>query len=264
VARDYWEQSRTIMREVGERNGYSMSLQGLGNIARDQGDFTASAAYYEEGISIYREIGNRHGLAEVLHNLGEVIIFQGDGSRSRSYLEQSLALWREIDNKDGIGRALILLGDLAIEEKAYEEARLLHEEAQHLFEELGGRARLPLARNGLAHVKMALQSDDPTIGEMFRQSVKEAQEAGDIQMVIASMMGLAEFLIPTQPLDAAELAGWATESSKASARNKVFGMEELRPMLEKALSATIVQEAWQRGRDLREDQAIEIALTKKA
>jgi tetratricopeptide (TPR) repeat protein len=264
LARDYWEKSRTFMREVGERNGYSMSLQGLGNLARGQGDYVAAMAYYEEGITVYREIGNRSGVADMLHNLGIVRMLQHDHSQARPYLEQSLSLRREIDNKYGIGGSLIELGHLAFEEKNYEEARRLYNEAQHIFEEMDEPTSLLSARNGLAQLQLALQPDDPTIGETFRLSLKGAQEISNSLLLVESVLGLAEFLIRTDALKAAELTGWVSSYTDVAVEYKTRRIGEIRPKLEGVLSADVLQEALQRGRALTKDQAVEVALTRNA
>lgn len=262
AARDYWEQSRTIMREVGDRNGYSMTLQGLGNIARGQGDYAAAVAYYEEGIAVFREIGSRQSVAEMLHNLGVVMKFQGDRSQARAYLDQSLALRREIDNKQGVGLVLNELSQLNFEEQNYDEARRLYNEAQQVFEGLSERSGLLTAHNGLARIQLVLQPDDSTVGETFRQSLKGAQEINDNHLLVGSVLGVAEFLIPTHPLRAAELVGWVSGYPKAAVEYKTHRVEQLRPQLAEVLSADALHEALERGRALTEDQAIEIALTK--
>jgi tetratricopeptide (TPR) repeat protein len=196
----------------------------------------------------------------MLHNLGVVMTLQGDRSQARCYLEQSLVLHRDIDNKHGIGLALIELGSLSLAEKDYDEAKRLYNEAQDLFEKLGEKSALFAVQNGLALVQLALQPDDPKVGETFRQSLKDAREINDSNQFVGSVLGLAKFLSLTNASKAAELIGWVLSYPHATAEHKTWRVGEIRPKLEEMLSADALQEALQRGQNLTEDQMVQIAL----
>ena len=83
-----------------------MSLNNLGNVALDQGDYPAARALLEESLAIRRELGDRWGIARALSNLGNVALNQGDYPAARALLEESLAIRRELGDRSGIPYSL--------------------------------------------------------------------------------------------------------------------------------------------------------------
>ena len=84
-----------IRRELGDRRGIARSLNNLGNVAHEQGDFASARTLYEESLAIRRELGDRRGIANSLNNLGNVAYEQDDYPAARAD-EESLAIVREL------------------------------------------------------------------------------------------------------------------------------------------------------------------------
>ena len=59
-ARQYYEQSYKLTREIGDRHSESVALGNLGFVAGVQGDFLAARSYHEQALLIAREVGNRN------------------------------------------------------------------------------------------------------------------------------------------------------------------------------------------------------------
>ena len=55
---------------IGRSVGHRRSLNILGNVARDQGDYPAARALYQEGLAIRRELGERWGIAQFAGGTG--------------------------------------------------------------------------------------------------------------------------------------------------------------------------------------------------
>ena len=66
-----------IPRELGDRRGMATRWTIWGLWPR-QGDFASARALYEESLAIRRELGDRRGIASSLNNLGNVALEQGD------------------------------------------------------------------------------------------------------------------------------------------------------------------------------------------
>src|SRR5262249_5651319 len=57
----------------GEQTKWQAKLLiAAGNLAMDQGDYTAARCLYEKSLAIVQELGDRHGIAGSFHNLGIV------------------------------------------------------------------------------------------------------------------------------------------------------------------------------------------------
>ncbi len=77
-----------------------------GDVAREQGDFTAAHTLYEQGLAIFRDLGDRWGIAGTLADLGSLAGEQEDCSAARSLYRESIKIFQELDHKRGIARLL--------------------------------------------------------------------------------------------------------------------------------------------------------------
>src|SRR5262249_45179533 len=81
-------------------------LRVLGLVRREQGDFAQATALFEEGLIMHRRFGDREGVALTLLGLADVARDQGDSARVREHGAESLAIFRELGIKWAIGFAL--------------------------------------------------------------------------------------------------------------------------------------------------------------
>src|SRR5436190_83325 len=83
-------------RQEGAKQSVALSLNNLGIVAQDEGDYAAARALHEESLALKREIGDKWGISYSLNNLGIVAAGQGDYTAARALFEESLALKREL------------------------------------------------------------------------------------------------------------------------------------------------------------------------
>jgi len=60
-----------VFREIGDQRDASRSLNNLGNVANDIGDFPKAMKYYEQTLAIDRETGSKSGVAGAPRKYGE-------------------------------------------------------------------------------------------------------------------------------------------------------------------------------------------------
>ena len=114
-------------------------LVGLGNLAHNQGDYTAACLLFEEGLALWRELGNTRGIATSLNDLGWIAWRQGDYAAARTWSHESLTLWRELGDTQGIATSLTNLGWTAHHQGDYATACRLHQESLILRREGGDK-----------------------------------------------------------------------------------------------------------------------------
>ncbi|WP_239643517.1 tetratricopeptide repeat protein [Crocosphaera watsonii] len=68
-AREYYQQSLAITREIGDRNGEANSYIGLGNAYYFLGQYEQAREYYQQSLAIFKEIGDKPGEAKALFNV---------------------------------------------------------------------------------------------------------------------------------------------------------------------------------------------------
>jgi predicted ATPase/class 3 adenylate cyclase len=227
AARALFEQSLAIQRELGDRVGIARSLSNLGIVAFEQGDYPAARALYEESLAMRRELGDRFGIVSTLGNLGNVTFQQGDYPAARALHEESLTIARELGHRSGIANSLGNLGCVAFEQDDYPAARALHEESLAIHRELGDKRGIADSLGGLAAVVASL-----------RDSHKAARIWGATERL------RAEIGTPLQPSDRPHYDGTVAKARAVLNNDAAF------------------DHAWQQGRALALEQAIDLALQK--
>jgi tetratricopeptide (TPR) repeat protein len=131
------EESLGIRRELGDRRGIAVSLNNLGLLANQQGDYAAAEVLHNESLAISQDIGDRPGIATTLSDLGSAAFGRGDFTAARAHLEQSLSLQRDLGDRRGIAIALKDLAPVVAAPGDPRLAALLWGAAERLREEIG-------------------------------------------------------------------------------------------------------------------------------
>ena len=223
------EESLAIRRQLGDRKGMAVSLNNLGNVAAVQGEFASARALYEECLVIWRELGDRWGMAASLNNLGNVDLDQGNFASAKALYEESVAISRELGELGGISNVLTNLGAVACEQGDYPAGRKLFEEGLVIRRELGDRLGIATSLDGFAVVIAAL-------GKSLR-AARLWGAAERLRQEVGSPMMPSEWHRRDRRVAAARVA---------LADNAAF------------------DRAWQEGRALPLEQAIELAMEETA
>jgi tetratricopeptide (TPR) repeat protein len=265
AARAFYEESLAIFRELGDRSGIAWSLTNLGNVAYEQADYVAGKAMYEQSLAIYREVGDRSGIAAALVNMGTEAGNQGDYPAANALREESLAIHRELGDRRGIGTSLTGLGYVALNQGDYPAARALLEESLAIHRELGDRFGIAASLRNLGYVVL-YQGDYPAARALLEESLAIRRGLGDRHGIPYSLEGLAAVAASLRDsLRAARIWG-ATERSRAEIGMPLPPCE--RPGYDRCVAAARIasgddaafDSAWQVGRGLTLDQAIDLAL----
>ena len=87
------------MRKLGDNQAVSVSLNNLGNLLVEQGNYGAAHQYLSDGVEIAQSLGDKQGLAYGLGNLGNIDIYLGDLAEARRRHIQSLTLLQELGDQ---------------------------------------------------------------------------------------------------------------------------------------------------------------------
>ena len=64
--------------ELGDVRGEGITLDNLGNVCADSGQYSKAVEYYEKSLAIFRKLGDLGGQGDTVNNLGN--IYNGLGS----------------------------------------------------------------------------------------------------------------------------------------------------------------------------------------
>ncbi|HEY1437015.1 MAG TPA: tetratricopeptide repeat protein [Casimicrobiaceae bacterium] len=263
AARARHEEGLAIRRELGDRNGIAQSLANLGTVARYQGSFASARALHEESLAIRRELGSRGSIARSLNNLGNVALDQGDYPSARALHEEGLAIMRELGDRWSIATSLNNLGDVAYAQGDYPAARALYEEGLAIMRELGEPKSVANALNGLGLV-VCQQGDFASARALYEESLVIRRELGDRWGIAYSLEGLAALAAALGSYVGAARSWGVAERLREEIGAPVPPYERLRydqtVAAARAGDDAAFERAWQEGRALTLEQAIDLAL----
>src|SRR5262249_23718913 len=105
--------SLAIKRQLGDKRGTAYSLNNLGTVAHNQGEFVPAWTLFEESLALSRDLGDKRIMADSLMNLGSVASDQGRYAVARPLLEESLAIKRQLGDRQGLAYSLEAFAALA-------------------------------------------------------------------------------------------------------------------------------------------------------
>jgi predicted ATPase/class 3 adenylate cyclase/Tfp pilus assembly protein PilF len=201
LARAYLEQALAIQREIGDRLGMSYTLHNLGFSAHAEGEYPLAMSLYEQSLQIAREAGNKWDIFWNVYQMGYVAIEQEDYERAEVLLEENLALSSELGSKGLVAAALGSMGYLEMERGNYAKARSLVEQSLESERSIGNKADVALELETLGWIAY-FEGNHAEAEDHFMESIRLFEGIGAAYRVVASLVGLASLaLVPTQGQD---------------------------------------------------------------
>jgi tetratricopeptide (TPR) repeat protein len=100
------------MREMNNTLYQSYSINVIGSIYFDNGDYEHALEYYQQGYVSRHEAGDKWGEAGSLDNIGFTYFKLKDYDQAIHYCDQSLTISRSTDDKRSQANALIHLAEI--------------------------------------------------------------------------------------------------------------------------------------------------------
>ncbi len=218
------EESLALFRRVGDQEDVAGALENLGIVSRLRGDLAGSRALLEESLAMRRRLEDPASLAMCLVSLGALLGFQGDFAGARALLEESLATHRRLEDPRSISLSLLSLGSLAARQGDLGRARALLRECLPIQSQLKDTWTVTLSLDWLA---LVFQGE----GQVDRS---------------ARLHAAAEALYAAIGVPMSPILKEARDRSVAAAHD--------------ALGPEAFSSAWEEGRQMAWEQAVEYAL----
>ena len=158
AARNAYQEGLTAGRAANDLGQIAYSLRGLGAVANRQDDFTTARKLTEEALAISRRLNDEAGVGFSLYYLGDLARAEGDDASARPLLTESLTIFRRFGNKEGVSANLNSLGAVAYGEGDFAAARSHFAEALATSQELQEKTIISFALEGFA--ALAAESGD--------------------------------------------------------------------------------------------------------
>lgn len=171
-------ESLEIREKTGDKNLIADTLSTIGHVLFYQGNYDPALEIFKRSIAIRREIEDLAGIAISLNGIGLIALDQGDYRRAIESFDENLSINRQIGFKHGIAITLNNLGAIEQEQGDYKKASDYHEESLAIRRQIGDKRGIALILCNLGSVNYEWGNYDRAC-EYYRESLKIAQEVGD-------------------------------------------------------------------------------------
>jgi predicted ATPase/DNA-binding SARP family transcriptional activator/DNA-binding CsgD family transcriptional regulator len=241
------------------------ALERAGFLAWEQGDYERAEALGEEGLGLARRLGEKPSAAAALFNLGSVAMSQMKADRASTLLEEAVALWRASDNEWGLAHALYVLGLVAIVRRDHDRAMARHEESLALAQKAGNEVGSVQAL-GLGALTALVRGDHRQADALNKATMEKSWRLGIRHYTAGCVASLsASAGLQGQPVRAARLWGAADSLFEAMGISRMPAeLSFYEPYIDAVrtqLSEAEWERAWQEGRAMDMEEAIEYALS---
>jgi predicted ATPase/DNA-binding SARP family transcriptional activator/DNA-binding CsgD family transcriptional regulator len=244
------------------------ALNGVGYISIFQGEYEAAKEFLEEGLVLYRELGDTEGIASSLIYLGFVAVLgQRDLETVPALYDEAAGLGPELQDRRVVANLLLFSGLVAISQGDLERGLALNEESLALFRQIGDIQGMGHCLNNLG-IGAVLQADYNKASALLRENLRMARESDYKLAIQYSFLGLGYVAAcREQPARAARLWG------AVEAMGEAFGIgitpitrshtnyDGYLASARSQLTETVWKAAWEEGRAMTLEQAIEYTLS---
>jgi tetratricopeptide (TPR) repeat protein len=223
-AREIHRESLSIVRDLDDRRMLALPLYNLGVVAHHEGDFTSARTYHEEALEIRKSLGDVSGIAYSTRAMAHVLHHMGESPTAHELFNRSISQFRDIGDRVGLAQSLTRFAEAAREAGNDDEASACIIEALLIWREIG-------ARGGVTCLEeVAMLAADRNRAE---QAVTLFSAAEAIRRQIGE---------PMPPFIERERG-------------------EMLELLQLSLGSDVFETAWNAGKTLEPDAAIEMAIT---
>jgi predicted ATPase/class 3 adenylate cyclase len=260
-----------IMEAAGDRRELALALAALGLALIGTGEVDAAREALRRGEALARTEDDPVSLALIVIGLAQTAIWiDRDFEAARTLMSEVAQLGRRTSDPAAVAIAAYGLGWVAYSEGDWNTARRQLDEAMHLFEEIGDRSFANVAHSGLADVARR-QGEFARAEADYREVITTWQALGHRPGVVRCLECLAFVASAQHKLDRAGTLLGAAEALRESLSAAMAPDE----WTEYDLEVTVLRQAaegrwdeleaaWEMGRHLSYEEAVELALSATA
>ncbi len=139
AARDYFQKSFTINKEIGAVPAMITNMSNTGRSYQREGDFVKASEYYFKAMSIAEEAGNKEQMALVGTNITAMYLTQKNYTKGEEYALLTIKNAEASNSLVNVAKASELLGVIKQEMQDTAAAVRNFEKAISLYEKIGNR-----------------------------------------------------------------------------------------------------------------------------
>jgi predicted ATPase/DNA-binding CsgD family transcriptional regulator len=154
----FLNKSLALYRKLGDKSGIAWQLGWLGWVSVAQGKLSYAKTFTKQSYALHKELGDEFGAAVALVSIGEAEYLQGDLANAAAAFTESLSLVQDMGIEWVIGRRLIRLGQSACAQNDLQKAAALTKKGLITCVKSGDKSGATMALSALA-VMASAQKD---------------------------------------------------------------------------------------------------------
>ena len=264
-ARQAAEESVALFRQSQDRRGLAFALVVLAYPLEFLGLRPQAEAALQESYSLAQAEGDVYVICRSLNRLARVVVqLYHDPDLSQQYVEEARRLAQEAGLRSQAAQASEILGFIASHRNDHNTARAYFEESMRLYDEIGSSFNVTLEKSNLAHLERGLGNYAEAL-EYYRETIATFRDIGQTGAV-AHQLECFGFIALAQDQNERALQLFAAanalrerSSTPMTPDEQVYFDEQIKKLREQ-IDSSAFNSAWTKGRALKMDQAIDLAL----
>lgn len=175
---DYGQSAQKLSADLDYPLGEAISLEVIGSIHYDLGDFEKAIQYFLKSLKIYQKEGNKKGVAEIYNHIGMCYRDMSNFDKAMEYHKKALKINQEIDNKAGIAHSYNNIGICHYPTNEYKKVLKYIKKAFEINKELGNKEGISSALNNMAICYSSIGEFQKAL-DAFEKSLELNREFGD-------------------------------------------------------------------------------------
>lgn len=260
------EEALSICRELGDpfQGKLAVTLELMGEMATEEGDYKRASAYFQEALEIFRRLNDHKGMGDILMQLGWASMRTGDFQKAQNLLEEFLVVSETSGNKTNMAFAFSGLGEAAGRQGQYQHAITMLEQGLSISREIKDKWITATLLGSLGWVALC-QSEFNSMLKYMRDSLEIRLNIGDKGGIAWCLEKLAKAKVEQGQLEqAAKIFGYA-EALRAPIGSVIDPTDQpdykrIIFRIQSALRKEVFSAAWAEGQAMTLEQAIDYAL----
>ncbi|MBU2918501.1 GGDEF domain-containing protein [Psychrosphaera sp. F3M07] len=203
-ALDYSIQGLQLHKQIDDPQGYAKSLTGAGIIYRHIGRYEKSLTHIYQAHLYYKQVNNVEGIANTSNQLGFIYIRLKQFDQATAFLQITINSPTDQVKPFTLASAFREMSIIYLQSKDYEMALKMSERAYQIYQSLNDKLRGSVSAKIIADIYFA-QNNNQQATEFYKESMRLAEQSGDIKTKIQGMITLGVTLINSDIEQASDL-----------------------------------------------------------
>ncbi|MBK9017869.1 MAG: tetratricopeptide repeat protein [Saprospiraceae bacterium] len=199
VAIDFFQQSKQVREQLGDRKGMASLLNNIANVKENKGDYLGALDGYQQSLKIREELADTARILRSYYNIANLLEKMGDYPEALDNIFRYLEGADPEAEADGIANAWNIIGNIRTETDRYPEAQVAYQKALDLHRSLGNEWQQASVLTNIANLHdsqgEALMDKDvleDSVKQLFEKAVNIYQDALAIRQRLEDQSGQAE------------------------------------------------------------------------